>query len=74
MRTYAANLRRTFDATDRGRGLISREGHGYRLRLEEDRIDIFRFLRECRRARERVAAGDFGQAEETLVVRTLLPM
>ncbi|MGB2567783.1 AfsR/SARP family transcriptional regulator [Micromonospora citrea] len=42
VRSYAANLRRTFDRRAGGRGLLVREGACYRLTAPPDRTDAVR--------------------------------
>ncbi|MGN9908002.1 AfsR/SARP family transcriptional regulator [Phytohabitans sp. LJ34] len=65
-RTYAANLRRLFDATDAARGLIRRQGDGYVLRTDRSGVDLQAFLDECQGARELRAAGEPAKAATVL--------
>ncbi|MEV7330019.1 BTAD domain-containing putative transcriptional regulator [Micromonospora sp. NPDC093244] len=66
IRTYAASLRRTFDATDEGRGALVREGSGYRLELPTETIDSFRFMADHHHSRKLVAEGELDRAEAVL--------
>ncbi|MET8463086.1 AfsR/SARP family transcriptional regulator [Micromonospora zamorensis] len=66
VRTYAANLRRGFEALQPGRGAIVRQPNGYRLVLRPDLIDVFLFEMERRAGRDALAAGDLDQAGKLL--------
>ncbi|WP_341718214.1 BTAD domain-containing putative transcriptional regulator [Micromonospora sp. FIMYZ51] len=66
VRTYAANLRRAFEAYDTGKGVLVRQGNGYRLDVTAQEVDLLGFLDQLEQAR-RLAAG--GQVEP---VRSLL--
>ncbi len=66
VRTYAANLRRAFEAHETGRGLLVRQGNGYRLDVTARQVDLFRSLDEIEQARQLASRG---QAE---MVRSLL--
>lgn len=66
VRTYAANLRRGFEALQPGRGAIVRQPNGYRFLLRPDLIDVFRFEVERRAGRDALAAGDLEQAGQLL--------
>lgn len=66
VRSYAANLRRAFDDIEESRGVLVRQGAGYRLTLEPDRVDLFRFVCECRQARELLATSRPGRAAALL--------
>jgi DNA-binding SARP family transcriptional activator/tetratricopeptide (TPR) repeat protein len=66
-RTYAANLRRLFDATDATRGLIRRQGDGYVMRTDRSSVDLQAFLDECQGARELRAGGEPAKAATVLV-------
>ncbi|MBQ1048621.1 winged helix-turn-helix domain-containing protein [Micromonospora sp. C51] len=52
VRTYAANLRRTFEAHDAGQGVLVRQRGGYRLEIATDDVDLFHFLDQAERARQ----------------------
>ncbi|PZF97310.1 AfsR/SARP family transcriptional regulator [Micromonospora deserti] len=56
--TYAANLRRTFETTEAGRGILVRRRDGYLLDLRPDRVDVIRFTTELRQARDLLEAGE----------------
>ncbi|MCO1596306.1 tetratricopeptide repeat protein [Micromonospora sp. RHAY321] len=66
VRTYAANLRRTFETFESGRGVIVRQQTGYRLVLRPELIDIFRFEMEHNAGREALMAGRPDHAVELL--------
>lgn len=66
VRTYAANLRRTFETFESGRGVIVRQQTGYRLVLRPDLIDAFRFEMERRAGREALTVGRPDRALELL--------
>ncbi|MCG5446675.1 tetratricopeptide repeat protein [Micromonospora sp. NIE79] len=66
VRTYAANLRRTFEAFEAGRGVLVRQQSGYRLTLGPEAIDVFRFEMECAAGREALVAGHVDRALEQL--------
>ncbi|WP_346434204.1 BTAD domain-containing putative transcriptional regulator [Phytohabitans maris] len=65
-RTYAANLRRLFDAAEPTRGLISRQGDGYLLQADRSDIDLPAFLDDCQGARELRASGEPAKAATLL--------
>jgi DNA-binding SARP family transcriptional activator/Tfp pilus assembly protein PilF len=65
-RTYAANLRRLFDAADPTRGLIRRQGDGYLLNADRSGVDLHAFLDDCKRAGELRAGGDLTKASTVL--------
>ncbi|MEU4552632.1 AfsR/SARP family transcriptional regulator [Micromonospora violae] len=62
IRTYAANLRRTFETYESGRGAIVRQQSGYRLTVESEAVDVFRFEMECAAGREALIAGQVHRA------------
>ncbi|MFI6065717.1 AfsR/SARP family transcriptional regulator [Micromonospora sp. NPDC051227] len=66
VRTYAANLRRTFEAFESGRGVLVRQQSGYRLTLGPEAIDVFRVEMECAAGREALIAGHVNRALERL--------
>ncbi|MFG1838283.1 BTAD domain-containing putative transcriptional regulator [Micromonospora sp. NPDC049175] len=66
MRTYAANLRRTFESFAAGHGAIERQRNGYRLVVDPERIDVFCFERERNSGREALTAGHLDPARELL--------
>lgn len=66
VRTYAANLRRAFEAFPAGRGVIARQGNGYRLVVDPELVDVFCFESERNAGREALAAGELDRAWELL--------
>lgn len=66
VRTYAANLRRTFEALSAGRGAIERQRNGYRLLVDPERVDVVRFELERDAGREALTAGHLDRARELL--------
>ncbi|MEV4717372.1 BTAD domain-containing putative transcriptional regulator [Micromonospora noduli] len=66
VRTYAANLRRTFEAFPAGRGAIERQRNGYRLIVDPDEVDVFCFELERNAGREALTAGHLDGARELL--------
>ncbi|MEU7674789.1 BTAD domain-containing putative transcriptional regulator [Micromonospora taraxaci] len=66
VRTYAANLRRTFEASPAGGGAIERQRNGYRLVADPDRVDLFRFELERNAGREALVSGDLDGARQLL--------
>jgi DNA-binding SARP family transcriptional activator/tetratricopeptide (TPR) repeat protein len=66
VRTYAANLRRTFETFDSGYGVIVRQQTGYRLTLGPESVDVFRFEMERSAGREALMAGHVDRARELL--------
>ena len=51
VRTYAANLRRAFEAHQSGQGVLVRQRGGYRLDVPSGEVDLFRFLDHVEQAR-----------------------
>ncbi|MFF5203900.1 BTAD domain-containing putative transcriptional regulator [Micromonospora parva] len=66
VRTYAANLRRTFEAFESGRGVIVRQQSGYRLAVGPESVDMCLFETERVAGREALMAGRLDQALELL--------
>ncbi|MFI6243541.1 BTAD domain-containing putative transcriptional regulator [Micromonospora sp. NPDC050795] len=66
VRTYAANLRRAFEAFPAGRGAIERQRSGYRLVVAPERVDVFRFELERNAGREALTGGHLDHARELL--------
>ncbi|MET7959879.1 AfsR/SARP family transcriptional regulator [Micromonospora zamorensis] len=66
VRTYAANLRRTFEAFPAGYGAIERQRNGYRLVVDPERVDVFCFELERNAGREALTAGRLDRARELL--------
>ncbi|MEU8420053.1 BTAD domain-containing putative transcriptional regulator [Micromonospora sp. NPDC048835] len=66
VRTYAANLRRAFEAFPAGRGAIERQRSGYRLVVDPEQVDVFRFELERNVGREALTGGDLDGARELL--------
>ncbi|MEU5780179.1 AfsR/SARP family transcriptional regulator [Micromonospora lupini] len=64
--SYAANLRRTFEAFPSDRGVIVRQRNGYRLDVPPELIDLFRFESDRSAGREALAAGQVDQARDLL--------
>ncbi|BCB85970.1 SARP family transcriptional regulator [Phytohabitans suffuscus] len=65
-RTYAANLRRLFDAAEPTRGLVGRQGDGYLLRADRSDIDLHAFLDDCQSARDLWGGGEPAKAATLL--------
>ncbi|WBB65815.1 BTAD domain-containing putative transcriptional regulator [Micromonospora sp. WMMD812] len=68
VRSYAANLRRIFESA--GQKALVRQGAGYRLDLEPDRVDLACFEAEFRRAQEALR-GDDGERAAGLLTRAV---
>ncbi|WP_371409885.1 tetratricopeptide repeat protein [Micromonospora zamorensis] len=66
VRTYAANLRRTFEALPDSQASIARHRNGYRLDVRPEVIDLFCFEVERGTGREALAAGHLDRAREQL--------
>ncbi|WP_328533212.1 tetratricopeptide repeat protein [Micromonospora zamorensis] len=66
VRTYAANLRRAFESIPLGHGAIERQGNGYRLVVDPERVDVFCFELERNAGREALTAGRLDRARELL--------
>ncbi|MEU8152864.1 BTAD domain-containing putative transcriptional regulator [Micromonospora sp. NPDC048986] len=66
VRTYAANLRRTFEAQPAGQGAIVRQRNGYRLAVDPERVDVFCFELERDAGREALTGGHLERARELL--------
>ncbi|MCW3840292.1 tetratricopeptide repeat protein [Micromonospora yasonensis] len=66
VRTYAATLRRSLERAPGGYAAVVREPGGYRLRMDESRVDVIRLSAQWRRARELAEAGDPMQAADLL--------
>ncbi|WP_223256635.1 AfsR/SARP family transcriptional regulator [Micromonospora endophytica] len=66
VRTYAANLRRAFEAHDSGRGVLVRQGNGYRLDVPAAAVDLFRFLDDVEQARVLLSRGEVEPARSRL--------
>ncbi|MFI7606823.1 AfsR/SARP family transcriptional regulator [Micromonospora sp. NPDC049366] len=66
VRTYAANLRRHFETLLPDVRVLRPEGNGYRLHVEPDRIDVYRFEVECQQARDLLDRGLLDRAAELL--------
>ncbi|MET8305692.1 BTAD domain-containing putative transcriptional regulator [Micromonospora sp. NPDC005173] len=66
VQSYAANLRRAFEAFPRGRGVIIRQRNGYRLDVRPELIDVVRFELERGAGREALTAGHLDRARELL--------
>ncbi|MGC5378356.1 AfsR/SARP family transcriptional regulator [Micromonospora sp. DT68] len=64
--SYAANLRRAFEACPSGRGIIVRQRNGYRLDVPPELIDIFCFEAERSAGREALTAGHLDEARVLL--------
>src|SRR6266536_2549394 len=62
---YLSRLRRLLDSAG-GTGLLVRQAHGYRLRVEPDRLDATRFAGLAREGREALAAGEAERAADRL--------
>ncbi|WP_307847060.1 BTAD domain-containing putative transcriptional regulator [Micromonospora sp. D93] len=66
VRTYAANLRRTFEAHPTARDAITRQRNGYRLLVDPEQVDVFCFELERNAGREALTAGELDRARELL--------
>ncbi|MFG1915127.1 BTAD domain-containing putative transcriptional regulator [Micromonospora sp. NPDC048898] len=66
VRTYAANLRRIFEAFPAGHGAIERQRNGYRLVVDPEQVDVFCFELERNAGREALTAGHLDRARELL--------
>lgn len=62
VRTNAPNLRRTFEAVPDGYGAIERQRNGYRLVVDQERVDVFCFELERNAGREALTAGRLDRA------------
>lgn len=62
VRTYAANLRRTFNSIGAGRGTVVREQGGYRLSADQECVDLIRLSTQYARARELARDGHLPRA------------
>lgn len=58
VRTYAANLRRAFEATPAGHGILTRRRDGYLLDVDPGRVDLTRFTNEVREGRAALRSAD----------------
>ncbi|MFE4019914.1 BTAD domain-containing putative transcriptional regulator [Streptomyces sp. NPDC059101] len=54
------------DSGASGRAVLLTEAHGYRLRIDPDAIDLFRFRQAAERGRADVAAGSYESAARVL--------
>ncbi|MEV1145362.1 BTAD domain-containing putative transcriptional regulator [Micromonospora sp. NPDC049799] len=70
VRGYAANLRRMFESTGTGKGLLVRHGDGYRLDGNSVRVDLLQFSVDVSEARAAMGRGELAEAE-TLTARAL---
>ncbi|MEU8164348.1 AfsR/SARP family transcriptional regulator [Micromonospora parva] len=64
--SYAANLRRTFEASPYGRGVVVRQRNGFRLDVPPELIDVACFQSERSAGREALEVGHLEQARELL--------
>ncbi|RQX19195.1 transcriptional regulator [Micromonospora ureilytica] len=64
--SYAANLRRTFEAFPSGRGVVVRQRNGFRLDVPPELIDVSRFQMERSAGREALEVGHLEQARALL--------
>ncbi|MDG9675659.1 BTAD domain-containing putative transcriptional regulator [Micromonospora sp. DH14] len=64
--SYAANLRRTFEAFPSGRGVVVRQRNGFRLDVPPELIDVACFQLERSAGREALEVGHLEQARELL--------
>ncbi|MFF5172317.1 tetratricopeptide repeat protein [Micromonospora sp. NPDC000089] len=62
VRTYAANLRRAFDAVSTTPGVLVRDGLGYRLMIDRSSVDVLRLLDDHARARNLARSGQVESA------------
>lgn len=66
VRSYAANLRRTLESTPGRHAAVVREPGGYRLTVDEHRVDLLRLSAWWLSARELAEAGDLAKAGSLL--------
>ncbi|MGN9775122.1 BTAD domain-containing putative transcriptional regulator [Micromonospora sp. H33] len=67
VRTYAANLRRAFQAAAGSEGaLVVRQGNAYRLQLRACQLDLIQFTADCAQARTLINRGSLEHAEKLL--------
>ncbi|SBT53190.1 AfsR/SARP family transcriptional regulator [Micromonospora narathiwatensis] len=66
VRTYAANLRRSLESVMVEQAIVVREQGGYRLALDESRVDLMRLSAQWGQARELADAGDLPRAGDLL--------
>ena len=63
LHVYLSRLRKLLESVAAG-GLLARDGHGYRLRVEPEQLDLGLFERLVGEGREALAAGEVGVAAE----------
>ncbi|WP_433530552.1 BTAD domain-containing putative transcriptional regulator [Micromonospora sp. CA-263727] len=66
VRTYAANLRRAFEAHESGKGLLVRQSSGYRLGVAAAEVDLFCVLDQLDQARLLASGGQLEPARSML--------
>ncbi|MFJ8581511.1 AfsR/SARP family transcriptional regulator [Micromonospora sp. NPDC093277] len=66
VRTYAANLRRSLESVSVEEAVVVREQGGYRLALDESRVDLMRLSAQWGQARELADAGDLSRTGDLL--------
>lgn len=66
VRTYAANLRRTFQGLDSAGAVIVRKGDAYRMHLGQCELDSVRFAAECDEAQVLIGRQDRESAAHLL--------
>jgi DNA-binding SARP family transcriptional activator len=68
LQTYVSRLRKLLAADDDtdARAVLSTRGPGYQLRVEPDRLDLYRFERLVEQGRRQLAAGEAEPAATTL--------
>jgi DNA-binding SARP family transcriptional activator/tetratricopeptide (TPR) repeat protein len=58
VRSYAASIRRQFEAAEDRRGRVVRQGSGYQLNAEPDELDLLAFSSYVVKGREALRSGD----------------
>lgn len=66
LRTYISRLRALLAEAGDEIGLIETAGSGYRLAVEPEHLDVYRFERSLRQAREMAAGGNLHAARDLL--------
>jgi DNA-binding SARP family transcriptional activator len=62
VRSYAASIRRGFEAADERRDRVVRRGSGYQLNAEPDELDLLAFSSQVARGRQALRSGDLATA------------
>jgi DNA-binding SARP family transcriptional activator/tetratricopeptide (TPR) repeat protein len=62
VRSYAASIRRGFEAVEERRDRLVRRGSGYQLNVEPDELDMLAFLAQAAQGRRALRSGDLATA------------